>query len=745
MQILIEPEIKSIDDLFYSAELKEVVSAKTQLRYLKIPLFQRSYDWDEDKIFRLLLDIESFVETGGAQDKEAKYFAGTILLEQSHNDLDTFEIIDGQQRLTSLFLIVFVGYLIARYRYIHLEHSKYSVKRFILESDRRINEFKIFESRLFLITDPNWLTDEVLKDDFVDYDKPDKQEKIYKRLGHSNQKFVKNYWDSVQPKLSQENKDIQSEFLKVLSQATIEEKDGKIYCRITDKASNYSKRIDNVITYLNANKFEDDKTFDESLGECISFISEIINNCGFCVITSKNRDDSFVLFEILNDRGRTLSAIDLIKNDILKNIPISFDLKKFENIWNELKANVDKAYGRKGTADTRFAEDIIRSEGEIRRDKYYSYLSCKEDDSLRNIRRDSLFKNEESENFLYRIADIAKIKSELADYKTPFSSGLQNGSAIKNMKMLDYIDYKWGEQIILGVNLLFRHFENEPYYKYSSGYYQPAWKQSDTEPSQHLAHFLRVLADILLKFGLIGMVCKLATKDLPTKSVDVLKLILNFVKSNKKKEDLPTLAQDIEQKLSAFIGSNTNDFIGRFKALDYSVSKDRKLMTLLLFLIYSHGKVEYDLENPSIEHLEPQLPIKNNQYYCIHDERDLLVNSIGNFILMRKDDNASLSNLPLYSKYEKLTSDERFIHNAYYLHPLIKHFYVFETGSNESHVNSGIHGQLPLLKTGEDFTLNFAPTKSFFDKRTEMYLSIVKRLILNHERFIFSYKRYYNY
>ena len=64
-----------------------------------IPIYQRNYAWEEAEISQLILDISDFVST----DPQKKYYLGTLVV---YNRGTIFEVIDGQQRLTTLFLLL---------------------------------------------------------------------------------------------------------------------------------------------------------------------------------------------------------------------------------------------------------------------------------------------------------------------------------------------------------------------------------------------------------------------------------------------------------------------------------------------------------------------------------------------------------------------------------------------------------------------------------------------------------------
>jgi hypothetical protein len=66
----------------------------------RIPRFQRDYSWTEDEWEDLWVDILGTIKPGG----EPAHYMGYLVLQS--NDDKTFDVIDGQQRLTTLSLIV---------------------------------------------------------------------------------------------------------------------------------------------------------------------------------------------------------------------------------------------------------------------------------------------------------------------------------------------------------------------------------------------------------------------------------------------------------------------------------------------------------------------------------------------------------------------------------------------------------------------------------------------------------------
>ena len=73
--------------------------AFTQCFYI-VPDYQREYVWKEKEVYQLLEDISD-----ESSLSKQPYFIGTILVSPS-DEINHFEVIDGQQRLTTLFLLL---------------------------------------------------------------------------------------------------------------------------------------------------------------------------------------------------------------------------------------------------------------------------------------------------------------------------------------------------------------------------------------------------------------------------------------------------------------------------------------------------------------------------------------------------------------------------------------------------------------------------------------------------------------
>ncbi|MFW1965530.1 DUF262 domain-containing protein [Acinetobacter guillouiae] len=67
-----------------------------------IPDYQRGYAWDEKQIDELLKDIDHLLLDSSA----VRHYTGTLVLSQSKNLMNQYNIVDGQQRLTTLVIFL---------------------------------------------------------------------------------------------------------------------------------------------------------------------------------------------------------------------------------------------------------------------------------------------------------------------------------------------------------------------------------------------------------------------------------------------------------------------------------------------------------------------------------------------------------------------------------------------------------------------------------------------------------------
>lgn len=94
MPTTIEVNKQSVEALLGSGKSKPFV----------IPEYQRPYAWTDEQVETLFEDLWEFTATSGGTEREGSYFLGSIVSYENENGEQ--EIIDGQQRITSLFLLL---------------------------------------------------------------------------------------------------------------------------------------------------------------------------------------------------------------------------------------------------------------------------------------------------------------------------------------------------------------------------------------------------------------------------------------------------------------------------------------------------------------------------------------------------------------------------------------------------------------------------------------------------------------
>ncbi|GAA8884911.1 hypothetical protein HpSIM16_04340 [Helicobacter pylori] len=81
-------------------QLKDILATELSA-YYQIPTYQRPYQWTEENCEKLLDDLFFNYE----DDRESDYFCGSLVLIQSDEGNKTYDVVDGQQRLSTFILL----------------------------------------------------------------------------------------------------------------------------------------------------------------------------------------------------------------------------------------------------------------------------------------------------------------------------------------------------------------------------------------------------------------------------------------------------------------------------------------------------------------------------------------------------------------------------------------------------------------------------------------------------------------
>jgi uncharacterized protein with ParB-like and HNH nuclease domain len=728
MEINIENHPRSIKDLFFTDSSSSSIGLLTclgtgqqKLNKIVIPIYQRKYDWAQDELYRLLDNTNDYINTSGSTPLKSSYFTGTILLEKSEKNDGEYELIDGQQRLTSAYLLTFVGYLCSIYRYNNLPN--FSGKKLIIEKYNRYIVVRDFEKKLFNYNshsvNKNW--SEVFLDKLEDLDDEALRVQAFEKRFNMLE-LLANY----STKLDHQDTTQKDLFINCISKTTIE-LNSKGEINLNDIRNNeFNERTVNIFNYFK--KIFVSSNNDDILYQIIERIDLYSDSIAFCVLVSLNTNDSFKLFEVLNSTGRPLTIIDKLKSFLYTDIVIvekSLTSEKFNQKWSELIEILD------GTGNKiNLTLDLTRSELSTIKDKYYEYYSDK-----KSIIRREIFKKESSNLFFDRIIYISKLLNEIFD-KDCYDSNTNSHSLEWYAKIIQKLNYDWGRQVILGANILSSYLNEASVLSNN----KEIWKLTGIDDytklnkQTELTKFYVILYDLLLKVGIIGIINGLTSDKLPKISQKILNNIIEFVEQNRKKSDLKILTNNIIDECNSYINNNKSDFIINIKNLTYSKTTDRKLMTILLFILYNRGKGNsFQFENPSLEHFEcSNIPSGQSKGYYNGLDRDVLINSIGNMLLMKKNINSKLGNNTIKGKLEIINRD--LINEVFFSHNIFQNLLP----------NNPIKGTLnPYINFPEiNFTIgynkDFEPQKELFESRTEFYCTNLEDMICNTKKYILS-------
>jgi uncharacterized protein with ParB-like and HNH nuclease domain len=741
MKITIESDLATSSSHFFAWKPKKFNNQIQPTEYIKIPLAQRDYDWgkfttdqQENSIDGILEDLRYHIN----QTNE-KYFAGTILLENQNDNY--LKVIDGQQRITTLFLLNFIGYVLSKYRVENIT-GIHNLLATGFQFKKRFDQFEMFEKRIAI---------NEFKSDAEQLMQDDNRKNFLERIG-STKNSDKQYWGKVKLRLQFDDDIINTRLIDTFKKSKIVIQNPEF--KIDSPKNEYSEGLNIIINHLINHYYDVQKELDENLFIILEKIEKYLEICGLSAIISEEADDSFRLFEILNDRGKDLSALDLIKNIILERYHNENQATtNFSNQWQKLKENVNDAF-KKGSADSIFVENIIKAEGVTTKFKEISYLTNKlADHNNKNI-RSQLFIDEKVDCFFQRLIISAQILKELnKNTGIDPSSSPYNRNAMSTFQFATFmkmINYNWGPQVILSSNILY--LKNSDYNDGFNSGTRPDWKNHHSK-NDDLNHFLRFLSDITLKVGIIGIVNNLATDELPEASRNVVQLIIKNVQDNPndftQQNRLIELKRNIINALEQKIFTKQNFDLFETKLSDTFVANTnpkKNLVKIILYFLYNKGGNNFKFNLPELEHLEASKPISGTSPYYSENDRDEIINRLGNFALIEKDINIKqFSNKPLIKKIDLFTSDPNLTNIAIFRNDLF-----LNLNYNNSLTKSAIYGDMPSIKkaisnnasSDDSFDINGVPTKYFFTERSKFLATKSREIICNSKSFLFGGDKY---
>ncbi|GAA8220819.1 DUF262 domain-containing protein [Helicobacter pylori] len=285
-----------------ACQLKDVLATKLG-SYYQIPDYQRPYQWTEENCEKLLDDLFFSYECY----TESDYFCGSLVLIATDKDrmtnAETYDIVDGQQRLSTFILLAKV------LATLYSERLDPIIQEYLQESwsDRHEDGEKKKRKRL----DFN-LVGSSAKKDFQD---------------------ALDFFDDLDASKGENSKS-------------------------NDPSKDKNSYLKNAIclkNYLKKKEIEDINDFIQWLYLKVNFIT----------ITCPGTDMALRIFNVLNARGLPLHAIDIFKAELLKKLAKEKDQEEFVFRWNALRQkcseNESKFPKRKENKREKNAAEILFS------------------------------------------------------------------------------------------------------------------------------------------------------------------------------------------------------------------------------------------------------------------------------------------------------------------------------------------------------------------------------------------------
>lgn len=239
------------------------------LRY-EIPKFQRDYSWEAEHWDDLWQDIRALLA-----DEDNEHYMGYLVLQTSNNK--EFQIIDGQQRLTTMSLLILSTLKCLK----ELVDSGIEAENNLKRKDSLLNSYIGYMDPVTLI---------------------------------SNNKL----------KLNRNSDDYYKQHLVLLKELPL---------RNTNSSEKQMREC--------FNWYYDRIKKEFNTGESLAaFIDNIVDKLFFTVIEVTDQLNAFKVFETLNARGVQLSSADLLKNYLFfvvdETKPHISEIEELENIWSKI-------------------------------------------------------------------------------------------------------------------------------------------------------------------------------------------------------------------------------------------------------------------------------------------------------------------------------------------------------------------------------------------------------------------------
>ncbi|OEK79679.1 hypothetical protein AST03_06865 [Staphylococcus equorum] len=597
----------------------------------KIPEFQRDFVWSKNEIKELLND---FMEDSDNFERETNelsgYLLGNIVLIGSNQDM---EVIDGQQRLTTITII--------------------------FKALQTYAKIKCGENSQFHET---WNT--------------------YSTTLPKGYSLVSDFGDFKGLKIQHASSLSFGDFYARLMRDEINE-DYKI-------ENNSDQNIKSIFDYV-LNFIEEEKLSEKQI---IRFINYLNYNVYLIMTIAPSEGKAFQLFEVLNDRGRSLEPLDLIKNLALKTIVSDSDetLKsEFLTNWKEFSQNLEyplkKDRRKKKISASKFLTNYFLA--------VYG----------NNIKKDNLLKFFKTKLKSWSPSELVNFSKELAVTSNTFSK----------LEVQEYSTFTKKNENILKILYEILSVEQAktmliPFYKLSN--------ESDKE--KVIDAIIRYVSSVLFSFNQTNVI-----------EAFIPQMIKNYHKLDKKNGTINHTIKFINTEIDKYTDDiKTSLSSRRFENKNGSTSTKAILLYRLLEGYFCE-RVEAIHKDQSkkytIEHiLSQKIDVQSFSELNFENEEEFLQykNKIGNLTLIYSTDNSSLGNKSFKNKIPHYDNDVNF----YLTKKLATNLKTEVKNGQDTKLINKINSYVttPNLKSNEQHF-----TKNMIDKRsneiTNIIIDLVKR------------------
>ncbi|MDO6562648.1 DUF262 domain-containing HNH endonuclease family protein [Amphritea sp. 1_MG-2023] len=254
----------------------------------EVPKYQRAYSWQKDNIIQFADDVLALYQSVRKDDNVVEHFLGGIVCVKVNNadpldDKVVYQLVDGQQRLSTT--VILISRVIQKINSLELNAEQVNTR------SRRVKKYK---SRFIdVVTEEN------------------NEEVVQAKLSLS--KRDKSYFDDL-----------------VRGSGTLE---------VTCPSHKLIKGAASFFDTFISNYFIGDQP-DETMNNLDLLFKVVSRSCKILMIKMSDVNDAYRLFQVINDRGRSLTAGDLLRASSLGGVDSigasEQDLDKLEFKWDAI-------------------------------------------------------------------------------------------------------------------------------------------------------------------------------------------------------------------------------------------------------------------------------------------------------------------------------------------------------------------------------------------------------------------------